>query len=426
DSHGIKSTDLASFRQGIATGCSNCHAREAPTYRDSFHGQATELGYVAAAKCSDCHTPHLNLPASNPRSTVAPANLLKTCSNCHPDANANFVTFQPHADPHRKEKSPPLYNLYLAMTVLLAGTFGFFGLHTLLWLQRSIVAFIRREFPRHEEESTWVMRFEKKHRLTHVAIVVSFLLLAASGLPLMYAHAGWGKVLARLFGGVGVTTMVHRIFALITMGYALFHLGFILRGALAKRDWRLFVGPDSMVPRVRDLVDLRNMFKWFFYLGPWPRFDRWTYWEKFDYFAVFWGVPVIGLSGLMLWIPETVTRLFPGWVLNAAMLVHSDEALLAIGFIFTFHFFHNHIRPQVFPMDPVVFVGKLPLETFKSERPDQYARLVEEGGLDALLTGPPTRGQILFARWFGFSALAIGVVLVIAIYSSFVMRFFSN
>jgi len=425
--HAISPTETSTFRQGIAIGCAHCHSKEAPTYRDSFHGQATALGFAPAAKCSDCHTPHLNLPKSDPRSSVAPQNVVKTCRKCHPTANASFASFQPHADPQNKAKSPQLYYVYnWGMKWLLAIVFGFFGLHTLLWLQRSIVAGIRHEIPRHEPApgTQWVKRFTFAHRATHIAIVTSFLALAATGLPLMYAHMPWGTRLAHLFGGVGVTTVIHRIFAVITFGYAAFHLGFIIRRGIIQRDRKIFFGPDSMTPGVRDLIDMRNMIRWFLYRGPRPRLDRFTYWEKFDYFAVFWGVPIIGLSGLMLWMPQFFTKFLPGWALNVAMLVHSDEALLAIGFIFTFHFFHGHLRPENFPLDPVMFTGRLPMDKFIDERPDQYERLRRSGRLDEILTSPPTQQQLRFAKWFGFTSLTIGVILIIAIYASFIARFF--
>ena len=98
--------------------------------------------------------------------------------------------------------------------------------------------------------------------------------------------------------------------------------------------------------------------KWFFGHGPRPQYGRWTYWEKFDYFAVFWGVAIIGSTGLLLWFPEFFTRLLPGWFINVATIIHSDEALLAVGFIFTIHFFNTHFRPEKFPMDTVIFTGR--------------------------------------------------------------------
>ncbi len=116
--------------------------------------------------------------------------------------------------------------------------------------------------------------------------------------------------------------------------------------------------------------------KWFFGLGPRPAYGRYTYWEKFDYFAVFWGVMVIGSTGFVLWFPELLTRVLPGWSINVATIVHSDEALLAVGFIFTIHFFNTHFRPDKFPMDPVIFTGRMTLEELKHDKPDEYAELV--------------------------------------------------
>ena len=424
--HAVSPVESAAFRLNIPTGCETCHAKEAPTYRDSFHGQATALGYAASAKCSDCHTPHLNLPKNDPRSSVAPANLLKTCRKCHPNANARFASFQPHADPHNKAKSPQMYYVYnWGMKWLMLLVFGSFGLHTLLWLQRSIVAAIRGELPKHEINfnTKWVRRFNNQSRGTHIAIVVSFLLLAATGLPLMYSHMPWGSRLAHVFGGVGVTTIIHRFFAIVTFGYALYHLWYIIQRGLIRGERNIFWGPESMMPAVRDVRDLIAMVKWFFYRGPQPKLDRYVYWEKFDYFAVFWGVPVIGLSGLMLWLPQLVTSFLPGWILNVAMLVHGDEALLAIGFIFTFHFFHNHLRPENFPLDPVMFTGKLPLDKFMEERRDEYERLVRQGRFEDVLTTPPTEGEMTFARWFGFTSYGIGIILIVAIYITVISRF---
>jgi len=120
--------------------------------------------------------------------------------------------------------------------------------------------------------------------------------------------------------------------------------------------WRaMLLGADSMVFNKKDLQDLIGNFKWFIGKGPRPDYGRWTYWEKFDYFAVFWGMIVIGSTGLMLWFPELFTLVFPGWFINVATIIHSDEALLATGFIFTVHFFNTHFRPEKFPMDIVVF-----------------------------------------------------------------------
>ena len=98
-------------------------------------------------------------------------------------------------------------------------------------------------------------------------------------------------------------------------------------------------------------------------------YGRCTYWEKFDYFAVFWGMFIIGSTGLFLWFPEFFTIVLPGWFVNVATIIHSDEALLAVAFIFTIHFFNTHFRPDKFPMDPVIFTGRVPLEELKRDKP---------------------------------------------------------
>src|SRR3989338_8297729 len=135
--------------------------------------------------------------------------------------------------------------------------------------------------------------------------------------------------------------------------------------------------------------------------GPRPQYGRWTYWEKFDYFAVFWGVTIIGTSGLMLWFPEFFTRFLPGWVINVASIVHSDEALLAAGFIFTVHFFNTHFRPDKFPMDTVIFTGRMTLDEFKEDRPREYEDLVRKGELEKYLVHPPSRALVRRMKIFG-------------------------
>jgi cytochrome b subunit of formate dehydrogenase len=155
--------------------------------------------------------------------------------------------------------------------------------------------------------------------------------------------------------------------------------------------------------------------KWFLGLGSRPEYGRWTYWEKFDYFAVFWGIAVIGSTGLMLWFPEFFTRLVPGWFINVATIIHSDEALLAVGFIFTVHFFNTHLRPEKFPMDIVIFTGRMPLEEFKHDKPAEYAALVKSGELEKHLVEPYPPILIRAVRMFGWTALTLGFIIVVGI-----------
>ena len=157
------------------------------------------------------------------------------------------------------------------------------------------------------------------------------------------------------------------------------------------------------------------MFKWFFGKGPRPRFDRYSYMEKFDYWAVFWGVAIIGGSGLLLWFPEFFAKLLPGWAFNVATIIHSDEALLATAFIFTIHFFNVHLRPEKFPIDNVIFTGRATTEYMKEEHPLEYERAGREGQLQARIAPPTSRVATLWSIVLGFAALGVGIVLIVLV-----------
>ncbi|HLO27262.1 MAG TPA: cytochrome C, partial [Geobacteraceae bacterium] len=183
---------------------------------------------------------------------------------------------------------------------------------------------------------------------------------------------------------------------------------------------RLF-GPESLCPNLRDIKDVTGMVRWFLFRGPKPTFDRWTYWEKFDFLAVFWGMFAIGGSGLMLWFPELFGAFLPGWAFNVATIVHSDEALLATGFIFTVHFFNTHGRPEKFPMDFVIFNGQMAKEEFLEERGDQWKRY-EEAGITEQFAARKTSGVLydFLVKGFGFVALFTGIFLLILMIYAFV------
>jgi cytochrome b subunit of formate dehydrogenase len=167
-----------------------------------------------------------------------------------------------------------------------------------------------------------------------------------------------------------------------------------------------------MVPQPRDLADMLGHIKWFVGLGPRPKFDRFTYWEKFDYWPVFWGMGIIGGSGFVLWFPKFWSRFLPGDWFNVALLVHGEEALLATVFIFTIHFFNGHLRPEKFPMDTVIFTGVLPLDEVKHERPAEYERLIAEGKVAEIAAPAPTPAAVHRGRVIGTIAVCVGLLLV--------------
>jgi hypothetical protein len=189
-------------------------------------------------------------------------------------------------------------------------------------------------------------------------------------------------------------------------------------------SWKAMLrGPDSMLFNRKDLSDFVGSVKWFLGRGPRPKYGRWTYWEKFDYFAVFWGICVIGSSGFMLWFPEFFTLFIPGWMLNVVTIIHSDEALLATGFIFTVHFFNTHLRPEKFPMDIVIFSGRMPLEEFRRDKPSEYEALVRSGELERYLVEPYPPIVIRTIRVFGWTALGLGFSIIIWIIYAMVFAY---
>ncbi len=264
-------------------------------------------------------------------------------------------------------------------------------------------------------------RFTAIERVMHACLMLTFVGCALTGLPLLYADRPWAQGMARILGGFEGAGLIHRLCALVMIIVFVGHVVLVFSRAIrGGRLMAMFWGPDSMVPQPQDAIDLWRNFKWFVGLGPRPQFDRWTYWEKFDYWAVFWGMFIIGGSGLLLWFPVFFSQFLPGWTFNIAALVHGEEALLAVGFIFTFHFFNGHLRPEKFPMDTVIFTGRIPEHELIDERRTQYDRLAREGRLEEKVAPPPTRESMWFGWVVGGTALALGIVaIVLIVYSIF-------
>jgi cytochrome b subunit of formate dehydrogenase len=262
---------------------------------------------------------------------------------------------------------------------------------------------------------TQIERFSRLNRVLHVLMIISFISLALTGMTLKFSYTGWAVFLSKLFGGFESAGYVHRFAAFIMVSVFVTHIIDLIRikGKEKKSFKEMIFGNDSMMLNKQDLKDFIGSLKWFLGLGERPEYGRWTYWEKFDYFAVFWGIFVIGSTGLTLWFPEFFTKFVPGWVINVTTIIHSDEALLATGFIFTVHFFNTHLRPEKFPMDIVIFSGRTSLEEFKLDRPREYKELLEKGELRNHLveTYPPI--VIKAIKIFGWTALSIGFSIII-------------
>ncbi|MBN2367200.1 MAG: cytochrome b/b6 domain-containing protein, partial [Calditrichaeota bacterium] len=344
--------------------------------------------------------------------------VVETCRKCHPDANRRFTGYLTHATHHDKAKYPVLHFTFWAMTSLLVGVFSFFGIHTLLWMPRSFRHLQEKRKQKTVHKRYYIQRFSATQRIMHLFVILSFVILALTGMMLKFASMPWAKYLSDLFGGVEAAGNLHRFAAVITFGYLLAHLIQLFRiKRITRKSWKeMIFGKNSMWFNKKDIRDFIGSIKWFLGKGPRPDYGRWTYWEKFDYFAVFWGVFIIGFSGLMLWFPEFFTKFFPGWFINVATIIHSDEALLAVGFIFTIHFFNTHLRPESFPMDQVIFTGLVPVDEYKEDRPEEYKRLKETGELKKrVVLKEISPRQQLVVRIFGYSFLLIGISLILLI-----------
>jgi cytochrome b subunit of formate dehydrogenase len=264
------------------------------------------------------------------------------------------------------------------------------------------------------------VRFTRAQRITHVAVMVSFLGLALTGVPLKFSESEIVRSMAPYLPVRGFG-LIHRACAVITFAYFLSHLGYLLWRIVAGRTRGMFWGPDSMVPQPKDLKDLKQQFRWFFFMGPPPRFGRWTYWEKFDYWAVFWGVTMIGSTGLILWFPSFFAQWFPGWIFNVATIIHSEEALLAMCFIFTIHVFNTHLRPNKFPIDLVIFSGRMSEKYFREEHPEQYEAAMRDGAPRVRLAPEPTGDILVVYKIVGYCAFTLSVATVILIAASLIL-----
>ena len=266
------------------------------------------------------------------------------------------------------------------------------------------------------------VRFTLGQRLLHAVLVITFLGLAATGLPMHFNKAGASMLFANAVGGFAVIIWFHKVCAVTLTLAFLVHVGVIGYRVAVHKEWKLLWGRESLVPNLDDVRGLYAQMKWFLFLGPKPKFDRFTYWEKFDYWAVFWGMFIIGLSGYAMWFAPLFARLVPGSWLNVALLVHGEEALLAVSFIFLVHFFNEHLRPDNFPMDVTIFTGAHTEEELRDRHSEEFEHLQKTGELKALLTQRPSKSAMTISRVFGAAAVVIGLVLLVLTIQAFLTR----
>ena len=432
--HKVANTSSDKFKLANVNTCGDCHKGELKSYTDTYHGQVNQLGGTYTAKCADCHGSHGIRAVDDPKSKVHANNRMKTCTSCHNDkkpgmrdATAGFASFGPHANTHDFKKYPEMYIASKFMIALLIGVFAFFWLHSGLWYYREWQD--RKQGKHHarvdtkglnlDEKKQHIQRFHWGWRVAHLIFALVTMTLVLTGTSAMFSHSAWAPVVANALGGAKTLGLIHRVAAFLFVTIFLIHFVYVMQKLLRSKTFRWF-GPDSMLPNWKDFADCWGMFKWFLGKGPRPLFDRWAYYEKFDYWAVFWGVNVIGWSGLMLAFPHITATYLPGWVFNVGTLVHGEEAFLAAVFLFTVHFFNNHFRPDKLPPpDVVMFTGTQTLEEFRHDHPAQYQRLVDSGELEKHLVAAPTPQMHLASVILGLTLIACGLILLVMVVTGF-------
>jgi cytochrome b subunit of formate dehydrogenase len=418
--HDIKEPHDANGRLAITQHCGDCHQEPLESYIETYHGKITRLGYGETAKCYDCHGSHGIKRVDDEDSKVHNGNRLETCQTCHEGATEGFVTFQPHGTTDNFSEYPAMWIASKGMIALLLGTFSFFWLHSALWFYREYQdrkcgkdrPHLRVDEMDLSEGKTHFRRFTIWWRLGHLIGALSIMLLALTGLTVLFSGSAWAPWVMNLLGGPASAAILHRVGAIGFMGVFFIHLAYF--AFHITRNWRTFewFGPNSLVPNWDDLKDAIAMFRWFFGLDPRPQLDHYSYWEKFDYWAPFWGMTIIGVSGMMMWFPEFTAKYLPGWVFNVAEIVHGEEAILAVVFLFTVHFFNNHFRPDKFPLDKTMFTGTVPLDHYRHEHRREYDRLVASGELEKYLVSEPSRPMRRGSSILGGTLIIIGLALL--------------
>jgi cytochrome b subunit of formate dehydrogenase len=237
-------------------------------------------------------------------------------------------------------------------------------------------------------------RFSAHQRVQHVVLFSCVIILALTGFPLRHAEEAWAKPLYNLMGGPDVAPFIHRgvgtILLLLFVYHTIYWMQLFYKNRVLKlvREKRLTpmnlireFFSQEMIPNMNDVRDFIDTWKFLLYISNRPsRPDRMSWREKFDYFAPYWGVPVLGPAGVALWYRDELSHLLPGWTLNVAYIMHTDEALLAILFLFFVHWYNVHYAPEKFPAAKVWLTGYLTEDEMIHEHYTEYLRVMKENG----------------------------------------------
>jgi cytochrome b subunit of formate dehydrogenase len=248
----------------------------------------------------------------------------------------------------------------------------------------------------------YFFKFTALQRAQHITIASCVIVLALTGMPLKFRDAFWAQPVYALFGGIKVAPVVHKIAGTVLLLLFVFHLIYIVYSIFAdliiplKRKGQLRISTvvksvltHLIMPSFKDVKDIIDLLKYLLFLtNKRPEGDKFTWKEKFDYWAPFWGIVIMVSTGLVMWQKELVTRYLPGEVINLALIAHSDEALLAALFLFIWHFYNVHFSTSVFPMGTVFLTGYLPEHLMVEEHYDYYQKVMKAAGLEDEILAP--------------------------------------
>jgi formate dehydrogenase gamma subunit len=362
--------------------CGRCHGDErlaerynlplenVSSYQDSYHGLAQRSGKQTVANCASCHGVHNILPSRDPRSTVNPANLAKTCGVCHPGAGERFVIGSIHVKAAGANEHWTVRLIRLGYLVLIPLTLGGMLLHNLL----DFLSKLRRGVRPGPGRET-VPRMNLNFRIAHAGVIVSFPLLVITGFALKYPEAWWAAPMLLLETSVNLRGGVHRfaaILMILSFAYHVIHLVKVPKDRVILRQ---------LWPRFKDATDLVGMIRYNLgRLARRPAFSMFNYAEKAEYWAFIWGTAVMVITGFILWFNNFSLNHFPTWVSDAATTVHFYEAILATFSILIWHFYMVIFDPEVYPMDQAWLTGNASADHVRHTRPSYYRRLMEEAG----------------------------------------------
>lgn len=237
-------------------------------------------------------------------------------------------------------------------------------------------------------------RFTLHQRAQHITLFSCIILLSLTGFPLKFSDSSWAPQVYNFFGGIYIAKVIHRVTGFILTGLFIYHTGTLVYGYMQvlkalreKGEYSLrnaikaFLDME-MIPKKRDITDFIQHILYLLYLRKEkPHYERMSWKEKFDYFAPYWGIPIVAGAGMVLIFREEASHLFPGLIYNAAYIMHTDEVLLAAMYLSCVHWYNVHYSPEKFPMATVFLTGYLSEEEMIDEHSGEYERVMEEEGL---------------------------------------------